>query len=95
MPKMCRNAAQRDDGELVLRLAEHRSLLGRNADDLEPRAVNADDLVDRIEGAEQLVRRVEAENRRHTGPLSNSVGVIARPVSMLVVGRLRYSFVTP
>ena len=65
----CRDAehalerAERHDRELVLRLAEDRALLGRDADDAEVDAGDRDHLVERIDRAEQPVGRVPAEDR--------------------------------
>ena len=55
--------AERDDGELVLRLAEERSALRAHADDAEVDAFDLDDLVERIDlGAEQPIGRLPAEH---------------------------------
>ena len=55
--------AERDDRELVLRLAEQRAALGADADDAEMHAFDLDHLVERIDvGAEQAVGRLPAEH---------------------------------
>ena len=88
--------AERNDRELVLRLAEQRALLRADADDAEVHALDLDDLVERIDvGAEQPVGRLPADHRRPAARVSTSVGLISRPRSASKVEKLTYSGVTP
>ena len=74
--------AERDDRELVLRLAEQRALLRADADDAEVHAFDLDDLVERIDvGAEQPVGGLPADAPRPAARVSTSVGLISRPRS--------------
>ena len=54
--------AERNDRELVLRLAEDRALLLADADDAEVQPADPDDLVDGLELAEQPLGRLRAEH---------------------------------
>ena len=73
---------ERDDRELVLRLAEQRAALGADADDAEVDAFDLDDLVERIDvGAEQPVGGLPADHRRPAAP--------CRPRSGSSAGRAR------
>ena len=63
-PNIIWNCAERDDRELVLRLAEQRAALRADADDAEVDALDLDDLVERIGvGAEQPVGASASRSR--------------------------------
>ena len=72
--------AERDDRELVLRVAEGRSLLLADADHAEMPPPILIGLVERIAGPNSCRRR-PSRDRRPAGSQSTSVGLISRPRS--------------
>ena len=86
-PKSRWKAPSGHDDPLVLRLAEHRPLLRGDADDAEVDAVDREHLVDRIEQRRRAGPPTSHPTIATSRPSSNSLGVMARPRSMVVDGR--------
>ena len=80
---------ERNDGELVLRLAEQRAAPGADADDAEMHALDLDDLVERIDIRSEQPFGVSGRRARPTGRGDVDFGRADQPSALgVVVGEI-------